>query len=653
MQQESAPGYRLDIEAIATWTVVCALVPVLLAMTGIAFNKQVLATAPYASLIRNSTVVAFVCLPLLAVGLQWYALRRFAPYLGLSMWSGAAVVTLVAWICLPYWMFRAETAFDLALLRWRMSDAASVDVIGELLLSFATLGGLFVSLTLAASLLQTLVLRFVTQLPWKIFVIAVVAGACVELVVAHLPDLLGISRLQALNGLAWNGRLVELTLRACAGAGFGVASAFVVFKMLVPVQAGAGGCAAPNKASSFFTLATLVVLCLPVAIAIIGRDGGRAAGLSVLRSFTIAPSIDTSHGETILQHSHPIETRPGRYPVVYFSPDSKYLIVLDRELRLMLVNVATGRQLGPLGDAIALHDDYAIAWSPNSSAVVLRTKGVADPVPGTRYQQNRTVVRKYSIPARQRLGEYLSGADECYESHGQRSLIFVPDGKSLWTLCGSNTSLQPQSTMAVELDATSMRPLQRKLYGTASVSGSVRTLGVSDGTVVYLQRRYDSATDEVRLGRLSDDAAADRVYNLNESGLTGGLLAQGDVIEGGRWIADYCGTPATQRADQKSICRTLTLDSSSGELQRISDDVDRRFERNRQGLARGDGLNVEGRQSATRKKSEILVIDEKSGKVRQRIDTREQHPLTFSPDGRWLVMYSPAAREMNVYRVRR
>jgi hypothetical protein len=471
-------------------------------------------------------------------------------------------------------------------------------------------------------------------------------------VIAHLPDFLGIFRRETLNGLPWGERLVEISLRTCAGASYGIASSFAIFRILVPAEARTGN--ESRQVCLILSLATVAVICIPISVAIIGRDGGRSAALGVLKAFTIAPAKDISHGEAILKYAHPIETRPGRYPVVYYSPDSRYLIVLDRQQRLMLVEVSTGRQLGQVGEPLSPYDRYAVAWSPDSNAVVLRTKGAEDPVPGTRYTRNRARLRKYSIPARELLGEYLPALDECYESFAQLSLIYAPDGSSFWTHCDSGKPLPPESTMALQLDAASLRPLRRKLYGMENVEGEVRTLGISNGEVVYLQRRKYGEVEEVCLGRLSDDVSVLRIDDLNEAGLTGGLLAQGEVIEEGRILAEYCGEPAVNRgADRKSICRMLEVDATTGKVMRVSDDVDRRFERYRQVTSTRDGLRVEGRQLPASKKAEILVVDADTGEVRQRIETREQHPLSFSPDKRWLVMYSPGTKGLNVYRVTR
>ena len=179
-------------------------------------------------------------------------------------------------------------------------------------------------------------------------------------------------------------------------------------------------------------------------------------------------------------------------------------------------------------------------------------------------------------------------------------------------------------------------------------------LGISNGEVVYLQRRIDGEVEEIRLGRLRDDALVLRVGNLNETGLTGGLLAQGEALEEGAIVAQFCGEPAVKAvADRKSICRTLEVDATTGEITRVSDDTDWRFERYREVASTRDGLRVEGRQRPTSKKAEILVLDEGTGKVRQRIETREQRPLTFSHDKRWLVMYSPGTNQLRVYRITR
>jgi hypothetical protein len=105
--------------------------------------------------------------------------------------------------------------------------------------------------------------------------------------------------------------------------------------------------------------------------------------------------------------------------------------------------------------------------------------------------------------------------------------------------------------------------------------------------------------------------------------------------------------------DRKSICRTLEVDEATGKITRVSDDADRRFERYRQVISTRDGLRVEGRQLPSSKKAEILVVEGSTGKVRQRIETREQRPLAFSHDKRWLVMYSSETKRLSVYRITR
>lgn len=646
MQQTIPGNYRVGTDAILLWTIACALTPVLMGITSIAFYKEILSADPHATLIRNVRWAAFLGAPLLCVGLQWYALRRFAPRLALWMWVGAAVVTVVAPMFLPSWIRLDEREFRLALLHWGWSEAASISLVGRVALAFGKVFGQAVAVALATSLLHTVVIRFATQLPWKMFLMAAIAGAGAAVVITYLPDFLGIYRYESLNGLSWRHRLVEFALRACAGASHGIASSFVVYRMLVPSEV--------RKIGPILSLATVAVIAIPVSIAVSGRDGGRSAAFSVLKAFTAAPAKDVSHGEAILQFSHLVETRPGSYPVANWSPDSRYMILRDRHRRPMLVEVATGRELGQLAEASAFGESSALAWSPDSRAVVLRTHGAADPIPGRKHLRNRTRLRKFSIPARELLAEYHTAPDECYVSFAGLSLIHAPDGNSLWAHCSSRMALQPESIMAIQVDAGSLRPLRRKLYGAESIAGEVRTLGISSGEVVYLQRRQQGEVEEIRLGHLGEDTVVLRIDNLNATGLTSGLTAQGETIDDRGIFADYCGQPVLNGvADGKSICRGVDIDATTGEILQVSDDVDRRFEPHRQVVSSGDGLKVEGRQQPTSKRAEILVVDAGTGNVRQRIETREQRPLSFSPDGRWLVTHLRGTKRLAVYRVTR
>lgn len=63
------------------------------------------------------------------------------------------------------------------------------------------------------------------------------------------------------------------------------------------------------------------------------------------------------------------------------------------------------------------------------------------------------------------------------------------------------------------------------------------------------------------------------------------------------------------------------------------------------------GLRIESHGSHESHAGELVVIDAASGRVRQRVRTVAQHPLSASADGRLLV--TQVGGELRVYRIQR
>jgi hypothetical protein len=644
---------RIEPRDAAIWILVCASLPVLFAVVEMAFHATVHSERPGAQRIVDSLIAAVLLIPLLCGYLQWYALRRFAHALRLWWWLPAGAFSLAIALGAAHWISLNERRFEIALASWRMHDSIDMATAMQVCLSFAALVAGSGTVAVLKSLPQSALLGSASGLSWRLFLGAAVAGAVAATMAEQLANLAGLYRPSTLHGLGWGQRLVEFSLRASFGAIYGIVSGYALTRML-PRDVGAPTMkrVTASRLGVVFLVASLASLCVPVLVAVIGRDGGRSTLMALRKTFTSAPAADASQGEAILRYSHAAAALPGRYPVVRFSPDSGTFLVLDKERRVMLVDTATGRTLGQLAETLTLHERYDVAWNFDGSVLALRTQGAAERIPGTPYSRFRPRIRTYAMPERKLLREFQPSGDTCHVSAATVSLIFAPDARSVWTLCDQYAQPRAEDIMAVQLDAASLQPLTLRRYGAQFVAAKPRTLGIAGGRVMYLQHRSSQQIEEIRLGPLDDDGPVLRIDNLGVPGLADGLTLQEDVIEQDHLVADYCGVPASAASNQApSICRAIRLDATTGAVQHVTDDVDRRFAGPHWTLSSRTGLRVEASWQVDGKQGKITVLNGRAGAIRQHIDTYEQRPLAFSPDMHWLVTHAPGRRTLNVYRV--
>jgi hypothetical protein len=652
---------------------VAALVPVFSTIAATAVEKQISPNAQPRALIMYG-LVALAGLAMLAPPImQGLVLKRVMPKLSVGFWFFCVVLSGIAWLVLTQSRghgpglieagFQTRSQLQGAALPQRLAGTLNASHILNLpwgpFLLWTIATGALTSLVPAWALGKASGRRRTTLL----FLAAAIAGACAAAIVEQVYDMTIVHRQLgnwALNGQSWAQRFQVLAVRSGVGAVWGAVTALVV--VLMTRQPGA---ATAPKAWHFVAhrpaglalalMAPLLIALLAPFVGYLAGPRGLVAGAPELRkAVSLAPSQDRSQGETVLAYSHDVALPLARIPAPAISPDGQSAIVRAADHTLMQVDLATGRGMRQLAGPLAPLDRHALAWSPDGRTLALRSNGAEVPIPNTRYTHHQSRLRLYALPDLTPAGEFSNSEGACFDVFAREPMLFSPDSKSLWLVCGQYTAPKPDDPMAIRLDVPAMQVLELRRYGEGAESGEIRGLERIGDSVWAWQFPHDGPPFRIR----DLTYARDIVTVPIPAELIGKLTAQTgqSQLDEQTVRLNFCGVPPSAPANAGPaswICRMLSFDTRTGTLIGSVDNVDHRIPNPPVSLPKhtlsGHGLRIESFWQEDSKTGELVVRDSATGRERQRIVSIAQRPLQMSGD--WLMTLAVNGSGLRLYRI--
>jgi hypothetical protein len=655
---------------------VAALWPVFSTIAATAVEKDVLPNAQPRALIMAG-LLALAGFAILAPPImQGLVLKRIMPKLSVGFWFFCIVLSGIAWLVLTQSRghgpalieagFRTPLQLQSVALAQRLDGTLNASHILNLP------WGPFLLWTIAISALTSLVpaLALGTASGRRqaalLFFAAAIAGACASGIVEQIYSMTVDHRwpnFWALNGQSWTERFQALAVRSGAGAVWGAVTAIAVVLMTRQPQAAAApntwrfAIDRPGGLALLLIAPLLIALLAPFAGYLAGPRGLVVGAPELRKAVSLAPSQDRSQGETVLAYSHDVALRLARIPAPAISPDGQSAIIRAADHTLMQVDLATGRGMRQLAAALAPLDRHAIAWSPDGRTLALRSDGAEVPIPNTHYKRHQSRVRLYALPDLTPAGEFSNSEGECFDAHAREPMLFSPDSKSLWLVCGQYyTAPKPDDPMAIRLDVPAMQVLELRRYGEGAESGQTRGLERIGDSVWAWQFPYGG-----KPFRVYDLTHARNIVTVPmPTELIGKLTeqtGQSQVSEQTTRL-NFCGVApgAPANAGPESwLCRMLSFDTRTGALISSVDNVDHRIPNPPASLPRatlsGHGLRIESFWQADSKAGELVVRDSATGREHQRIVSIAQRPLQMSADGRWLMTLTVNGNGVRLYRM--
>ncbi len=654
------------------WVTVAAAGPILSTIAATALQVELPRDDPQRLWTVNS-ILAVLAVTLLAPPLlQGFVLKRIALRFSIGFWFACVVFSVIIWFVLTQTYIglvsivdapmRAQNQFAQALLRERFAAPLSWSSIAALPWGPLLLWTLAISA--ATSLLPAWAIGNATgrRGDTLMFFAAALIAACAATVADQTYAVYGYPRpfgnQWALNNMPWPERFQLLATRSGAGAVWGATSAFVVVLFTRRLAAANTRLLATNRPAGLAAmLAALVGIAIlaPFAGYLAGPQGVRAGAPAFRKALTVAPDKDTSTDDAVLTYSHNIELALARYAAIAIAPDSHTVIVRSAEHKLTRIDLATGRAIAPIADALAPLERHAVVWSPDGRFVALRSNGDQVAIPNSRYSRNQSRLRIYALPDFTLAGEFINREGYCFDSYSREPMLFAPDGNSIWLTCAQHTTPKSDDLMALRLSLPSLQVLDTRRYGNTAASGELRGLE-RVGDSIWGWQFPSAGAEPLRIRDLANDR---EVLALTmPAGLIGNLTAQGVTEINDKTVKlVFCGVLSNDPKAAElpfdrnaSLCRTLTFDSKTGSLLDQNDRADVRFATPSATLT-GHGLRVESTWQQNSKAGETLVRDAATGKERQRIVSVSQRPLALSPDSHWLVMLDIDRNALRIYRV--
>jgi hypothetical protein len=659
------------------WVVVAALGPVFSTIAATAVEKHISPNAEYRTLIMGALFILIAFAVLAPPIMQGLVLKRIVPKLSVWFWLFCILLSGVAWFVLM--LGRGDhglaalieggyrTQFQLQSAAQTQHPAGTLNISHVLDLPWEP----FLLWTIATSALTALIPAWALgrvsgrQRATLLFIAAAIAGACASGVVEQITNMTVNHpplNAWALNGQSWTPRFQALAVRAGAGAVWGAAAAMIVVLMTRRPAAAT----APNT----WRLATdrpaglALVLLAPLLIALLAPFAGYLAGPRGLvagapqlrRAMSLAPSHDRSQGETVLAYSHDVALPLARMPAALISPDGQSAIVRAVDHTLVQVDLATGRGIRQLAAALAPLERYALVWSPDGHYLALRSNGAEVPIPNTFYTRHQSRVRLYALPDLTPAGEFSNSEGACFDVFAREPMLFSPDSKSLWLVCGQYTAPKPDDPMAIRLDVPAMQALDIRRYGESAESGETRGLERIGDSVWAWQFPHGGAPFRIR----DLTHARDIVTVPIPAELIGKMTAQParSQLDEQTIRLNFCGAPPGAPANTglaSWICRKLSFDVRTGVLIGSIDSEDFRIPNPPISLPNatlsGHGLCIESFWREDSKTGELVVRDSVTGRERQRIVSIAQRPLQMSGDGHWLMTLAVNGSGLRLYRI--
>jgi hypothetical protein len=658
------------------WVLVAALGPVFSTIAATAVEKPVLPSAHARPLIMAGLLVLAGLAILAPPIMQGLVLKRIMPKLSIGFWFFCIVLSGIAWLVLTqsrgHGPALIEAGFRTPLQLQSAALAQGLDGTLNAADIFNLPWGPFLLWTIATSALTALIPAWVLgsasgrQRATLLFFSAAIAGACASGIVEQIYSMTVDHRwpnFWALNGQSWTQRFLALAVRSGAGAVWGAVTAMIVVLMTRRPEAATAPQAwrfAINRPAGLVLLLMaplLIAVLAPFAGYLAGPRGLVAGAPELRKAVSIAPSQDRSQGETVLTYSHDVAIPLARIPAAVISPDGQSAIVRAADHTLMQVDLATGHRMRQLAGALAPSESHFLAWSPDGRTLALRSDGTEVPIPNTHYKRHQSRVRLYALPDLTPAGEFSNSEGECFDAHAREPMLFAPDSKSLWLVCGQYyTAPKPDDPMAIRLDVPAMQALDIRRYGEGAESGQTRGLERIGDSVWAWQFPYGGKP--FRVYDLTH--ARDIVTVLLPTELIGKLTEQTgqSQVDEKTIRLNFCGVPPGAPADAGPaswICRTLSFDTRTGALIGSIDNVDHRIPNPPASLPRatlsGRGLRIESFWQADSKAGELVVRDSATGRERQRIVAIAQRPLQMSGDGRWLMTLPVNGSGLRLYRM--
>ena len=659
------------------WVFVSALVPVFSTISATAIGKQISRDVEHPALI-NIAILGVIAFAVLAPPImQGRVLKRVLPRLSVAFWFCCILLSGILWFVLmsgrhgqgPALIeagFQTQFQLQRAALPQRL--AGTLNAAHMLALPW----GPFLLWTIATSALTSLIpawaLGFTSGLrraTW-LFLAAAIIGACGSGIVEQIYQMTVDHRPLhewGLNGQSWTERFHALAVRAGVGAVWGATTAMVVVVMtrrLADASAPQARFFATHRAGGLALLLIaplLIALLAPFAGYLAGPRGLVAGAPELRKALSLAPSRDSSQGESILTYSHDVAVPVIRVPASVIAPDGRSAIVRTVHHTLVQVDLATGHPLRQLAGVLAPLEQYAIVWSPDGRYLALRSNGAEVPVPNTHYTRYQSRVRLYALPDLTLAGEFSNSESACFDAPTGEAMLFSDDSKSLWLVCGQFYAPKPDDPLAIRLDVPAMQLRDISRHGEDAESGQVRGLERIGDSVWAWQ--FPHGGKPFRIRDLTH--ARDIVTVPMPMDLIGNLTAQTGISHIDEKIIrlKFCGeSPGapTGAGPVASICRALTFDTQTGALIGSVDEGDHRGPYQADNLPRsvltGRGLRIEAFWRYDSKTGELVVRDSASGRERQRIVSIAQRPLQISADGVWLMTVAVHGSALRLYRIR-
>jgi hypothetical protein len=402
-------------------------------------------------------------------------------------------------------------------------------------------------------------------------------------------------------------------------------------------------------------IAPLLIAVLAPFVGYLAGPRGIVAGVPELRrAISLAPSQDSSQGESVLAYSRDIAIPIARMPAAVIAPDGQSAIVRTIDHTLVQVDLATGRSVRQLAGALAPLERHSIVWSPDGRYLALRSNGAELPIPNTHYTRHQSRVRLYALPDLTLAGEFSNSEGACFDVFAREPMLFSHDSRSLWLVCGQYTAPKPDDVMAIRLDVPAMRVRDVRRYGGGAESGGIGGLERIGDSVWAWQS--GSGGTPFRIGDLTHEREIVTVPRPME--LVGELTEQtgNSHVDEKAIRLNFCGVPPgapTDTGPASWICRTLSFDTRTGALIGSVDGRDHRFRS--PGLPNsslsGRGLRIESFWRQDSKVGGLVVRDDATGRERQRIVSIAQRPLQVSADGVWLMTVAIHGGGLRLYRL--
>ncbi|WP_426537564.1 hypothetical protein [Bradyrhizobium sp. McL0615] len=658
------------------WVLVSALTPVFSTISATAFGKQISLNAEHPALI-NIGILGVIAFAVLAPPImQGLVLKRVLLKLSVVFCFFCILLSGILWFVLmsgrhgqgPALIEAGfQTQFQLQRVALPQRLAGTLNAARMLDLPW----GPFLLWTITTSALTSLIpawaLGFTSGLrrATLLFLAASVVGACVSGIAEQLYQMtIDHHPLNdwGLNGQSWTQRFHALAVRAGVGAVWGATTAIFVVAMtrrLAETSTPQARLFAPHRAGG---LALLLIAPLQIAVLapfvghLAGPRGVVAGAPELRRALSLAPSRDSSQGETVLAYSHDVAIPVARMAASVIAPDGRSAIVRTVDHTLVQVDLATGHALRQLAGALAPLERYAIVWSPDGRYLALRSDGAEVPIPNTHYMRHQSRVRLYALPVMTLAGEFSNSEDTCFDVYAREPMLFSNDSKSLWLVCSQHYEPKPDDPMAIRLDVPTMQALDIRRHGEGAESGETRGLERIGDSVWSWQFPYGGKPFRIR------DLTHDReiVTVSMPMDLIGKLTAQRDQSQMDEKAIrlKFCGVLPGAPSDTDPaywICRTLSFETRTGALIGSADEGDRRSPDPATSLPRsvltGHGLRVEAFWREDTKTGEIVVRDSATGRERQRIVSIAQRPVQVSADGVWLMTVAVHGGALRLYRI--